>query len=286
MKRILSEVLVFIKFPNDERIDNWSLKKNIKYLFSIFIFELALNVLVLFPILYFLNKIEPLIVEDQIDYKHNTLLESLIIAGVLVPIIEEFIFRYLLRYNKVFSVFINKGKWNIYFKYLVYLSILFFGFIHSSNYTNESVLFYLFLPIIVATQLIGGVFLTFLRVRFNMLTSILSHILWNVSLTLLPLFIVFFEKPYTKSVEGYSVQIEYVNYNKRDNQIFEIDSLDGKIYSIYIKEYSINHILDSLNGYKRSKEDYLINIKLNSKKGISSKDVESVLLDYAQSELD
>lgn len=286
MKKILFEVIAFVRFPNDERIDNWSLRKNLKYLFSIFIFELVLNILVVFPILYFLNKIEPLITEEKIDYKNNTLLGALIVTGVLVPIVEEFIFRYLLRYNKVFSFFVNRGKWNMYFKYLVYLSILIFGFIHSSNYANESVLFYLFLPIIVATQLIGGVFLTFLRVRFNMLTSISSHILWNVSLTLLPLFIVFFEKPYTKSVKDYSVQIEYVNYNKNDNQVFEIDSLGGKIYNLDIKEYSINHILDSLNGYKRSKEDYLINIKLNSKKGISPKDVESVLLDYAQSELD
>ena len=286
MKKILSEVIAFVRFPNDERIDNWSLRKNLKYLFSIFVFELALNVLLVFPILYFLNKIEPLIVEEEIDYKNNTLLGTLIITGVLVPIVEEFIFRYLLRYNKVFSFFVNRGKWNMYFKYLVYLSILIFGFIHSSNYSNESVLFYLFLPVIVATQLIGGVFLTFLRVRFNMLTSISSHILWNVSLTLLPLLIVFFEKPYFKSLEDYSVQIEYVNYNKKDNQVFEIDSLGSKIYNIDIKEYSINHILDSLNGYKRNKEDYLINIKLSSKKGVSLKDVESVLLDYAQSELD
>lgn len=286
MKKILSEVIAFVRFPNDERIDNWSLRKNLKYLLSIFVFELVLNVLVVFPILYFLNEIEPLIVEEEIDYKNNTLLGTLIITGVLVPIVEEFIFRYLLRYNKVFSFFVNREKWNIYFKYLVYLSILIFGFIHSSNYSNESVLFYLFLPVIVATQLIGGVFLTFLRVRFNMLTSISSHILWNISLTLLPLFIVFFEKPYFKSLEDYSVQIEYVIYNKKDNQVFEIDSLGSKIYNIDIKEYSINHILDSLNGYKRNKEDYLINIKLSSKKGISLKDVESVLLDYAQSELD
>jgi hypothetical protein len=33
MKKIILEVLSFIKNPDDQRIENWSLKTNIKYIF-------------------------------------------------------------------------------------------------------------------------------------------------------------------------------------------------------------------------------------------------------------
>lgn len=284
MKQIILEVFNFIKNPKDERIENWTLKKNVNYIFNILIFELLINFLVFIPITYFLNLLEPLISETRIDYKSNTLIYTLFLAGLIVPIAEELIFRYGLRKNKLFSLVISKNVWNKIFRFLVYLSVLTFGFVHISNYENNSILFYCISPIIVSSQLIGGIFLTFLRVKFNLLSAIIAHLLWNSLVIVIPFILIFFEKPYVKQTENYAIKIQYVAYNNKV-QKFEIDSSSSKIYKVKINEYSMNHILDTLLQYKRNNEDHLINIDFNSKRGISKENFKDVLLEYDKEEL-
>ena len=285
MKNILLEVYDFIKNPNDQRIKNWSLELNVKYLLYILFFKFIIAALIYFPLIYFLDKIEPLVYETRIDYKSNTFLQVLVVTSILVPIVEEFIFRYLLRYNKLFSIIINKDKWNIIFKILVYTSIFIFGFGHSSNYENNSTLFYCILPILISTQLIGGVFLTFLRVRFNLLTSIVLHVSWNGLLTIIPFAITIFEKPYENSSENHTLIIEYLNYNTNKLQKFQIDSTSNRIFKIAIEEYSFNHILDSIYQYERNRDDILINMKMVSEKGMTKEEFKKLLMEYDKNEL-
>lgn len=286
MKEILFEVFTFFKNPNDDRIENWTIKKNLKYLFVLLIFELVIFALIYFPLLYLLNETEPFLFETRIDYNNNTFLQTLLITAIVVPLTEEFIFRYLLRYNKLFSKLLNRNKWNFIFKYLVYISILLFGFVHSSNFENNSVFFYCILPILVSTQLIGAVFLTFLRVRFNLASSIFLHILWNAIFTIAPLISSIFEKPYEKVTESYTLKIEYLNYNTNKLQKFEIDTSTSKIFKAEINEYSINHVLDSLYQFKRKRDDCLVNIEFQSKNGIDKEKLQKLLLEYAKKKLE
>ncbi len=285
MKNILLEVYNFIKNPNDERIENWTLKKNVKYLFAILLFELIINSLIYIPLIYFINKVEPVLYETRIDYNNNTFLQSILIMAFIVPIAEEFIFRYLLRYNNLFSKIINRNKWDFLFKILVYTSILIFGFVHTSNFENNSTFFYCVLPILISTQLIGGVFLTFLRVRFNFMTSVISHVLWNGLMTVIPIIISVFEKPYERITDDYALKIEYLNFNTSKPQKFQIDSTSNQIFKIDIEQYSLNHILDSLYQYERNREDILINIKLESKTGLTKEKFKNLLFDYDKNEL-
>ncbi len=285
MKNILLEVYSFLKNPNDQRIENWTFKKNVKYIFAILCFELVFNALIFFPLFYFLNKFEPILYETRIDYNNNTFLQTLLITAFIAPIGEELIFRYLLRYNKLFSKIIDRNKWNFLFKILVYISIILFGFLHSSNFENSSIFFYCILPILVSTQLIGGIFLTFLRVRFNILSSIILHVLWNGIFTIIPIIISIFEKPYELINNDTNLKIEYLNYNSNNQQKFQIDSTSNRIFKIDIEEYSFNHILDSLYQFERNKEDILINMKLESKKGITKEELKELLSDYEKSEL-
>ena len=285
MKNILLEVYNFIKNPNDQRIENWTFKKNVKYILVILCFELVFNALFFIPLIYLLNKVEPILYETRIDYNSNTFLQTLIITAFLVPIAEEMIFRYLLRYNKLFSKIVDRNKWNFLFKILVYISIILFGFLHSSNFENSSTFFYCILPILVSTQLIGGIFLTFLRVRFNILTSIISHVVWNGILTIIPILISLFEKPYELSNNDLNLKIEYLNYNSNIQQKFQIDSTSNRIFKIDIKEYSFNHILDSLYQYERKSDDILINMKMESKKGLTKEEFKKLLMEYDKNEL-
>jgi membrane protease YdiL (CAAX protease family) len=124
MKKIILEVLSFIKNPDDQRIENWSLKTNIKYIFYILFFEFILNMVVINAIIYVINKIEPIVTNTRIIYEDNKLLPMLIAASLWAPLIEEVIFRLGLRYNKFYSVFINRKRWDFIFRFLVYFTVL------------------------------------------------------------------------------------------------------------------------------------------------------------------
>ena len=76
-----------------------------------------------------------------------------------------------------------------------------------------------------------------------------------------------------------------MNYNTNNQQKFQIDSTSNRIFKIDIEEYSFNHILDSLYQFERNKEDILINMKLESKKGITKEELKELLSDYEKSEL-
>ena len=84
--------------------------EKMQYIFYILVFELSINFLVFFPILYILNIVDPIIYDTRLDYKENSLFYILIITAFLVPIVEELIFRLPLRHNKVFSILISKKK--------------------------------------------------------------------------------------------------------------------------------------------------------------------------------
>lgn len=286
MRKFITEVFDFIKNPKDQRIENWSIGKNVKYIIYVLALDLLINIVLFLPILFLLDAAESIISETRIDYSEMSLGYALLLVGLLVPIIEEIIFRLPLRYNKLFSYFISRNKWDRIFRFLVYSSILFFGFVHGSNYENKSIFFYCVLPLLVGTQLFGGVLFTFIRVRFNLLSSIICHVLWNVIVAFIPVLIGIFEKPYAIENESYSLKIEYLNYGSIENQKFKIDSSSSKIFNVEIIEYSYNHVLDSLFNQKRNLEDHLIHINLKSDKGINKEEFKQLLNEYEKNELD
>lgn len=284
MKKIILEVLSFIKNPEDRRIDNWSLKINIKHIFYILFFEFILNLVVINSIIYLINKIEPIVTNTRIVYEDNRLLPMVMAAVLYAPIIEEIIFRLVLRYNIFFSFFISRKRWDIIFRFLVYGSVLAFGFVHSMNFLNDSTFFYWVLPLLVTTQTIGGFILTYLRVRFNFISSLISHALWNFSMMLILFVSPYFVKPYVKENESYSVKIEHLSFSKVELQRFEVDSSANKVFKLDIKEYSINHILDTLFQHERLLDDYVINLHFESKKGTSKEELKKLLLEYEKEE--
>jgi len=55
MKDILSEIIAFIKNPKDERIEDYTLKKNIKYVLFVFCMDVLLNIFLFIPLLYLID---------------------------------------------------------------------------------------------------------------------------------------------------------------------------------------------------------------------------------------
>lgn len=269
MKNYLIDLYQFYKNPNDERIKDYSFNKNIKYILYTSLVDFAIFLL-LFPFLHYLLE-NNLIPEDieKISYKDNTIISSIIIIAVLVPLMEEIIFRLPLRYNRFYALLIPRKIWNYIFRVLIYSIPFIFGIVHLTNYGEITLSLLIMAPILVGSQIIGGYLFTFLRVRFNFISAVLSHCLWNLSITIYLLITSSYEKPYSQTTENYDVKIKYFEYNNLEKQKLVIDSSKNRIFRIEANQYSINHLVDSITNKERKKTDFIIDLKLESKKGIT-----------------
>lgn len=283
MKTYFIELFNFYKNPKDVRIKNYTLIKNIKYILYTFLADLSLT-LIFFPFLYLLSK-NNLIPEDfeRINYTDNTLLKSLMVIAVFVPLLEEIIFRFPIRYNKLYRYFISAKVWDFLFKILVYIIPLLFGFVHLSNFGDITLPLILMSPVLIGSQIIGGYLYTFLRVKFNFASAVVTHMLWNLVLSLGVIFLLSVEKPFQQNDQDLSIEIKQFEYNNLESQNLTIDSIGSKIFKVEAKQYSLNHVVDTIANEQRRKTDVIVDLKLTSKKGITKENFVEIIEDFDKS---
>ena len=258
----------FLKHPKDEQTKE-SFKRKLQTIFILLVGKMCVFCFVLMP----LNDLVEHFVstKSKLDYKHDTLLISIISSIILAPVLEEIGFRLVLRRNFPIKYIFSQKLWDKIFPFLVYASSVIFGFVHLTNYTNDGFWFYVFSPIIISYQLIGGLVTAFIRVKYNFFYGILYHSLWNASLIFPLIFINNFSSPYQEKTEKYSIEIsEKYFFDEDEKQVFKIDSLQGKIYKIEVEQYSFQRFLDSLyQGNKYQINDAFIKMKFDSQKGVT-----------------
>lgn len=283
MKTYFIELFNFYKNPKDVRIKNYTLIKNIKYILYTFLADLSLT-LIFFPFLYLLSK-NNLIPEDfeRINYTDNTLLKSLMVIAVFVPLLEEIIFRFPIRYNKLYRYFISAKVWDFLFKILVYIIPLLFGFVHLSNFGDLTLPLILMSPVLIGSQIIGGYLYTFLRVKFNFVSAVVTHMLWNLVLSLGVIFLLSVEKPFQQNDQDLSIEIKQFEYYNLESQNLTIDSIGSKIFKVEAKQYSLNHVVDTIANEQRRKTDVIVDLKLTSKKGITKENFVEIIEDFDKS---
>lgn len=283
MKTYFIELFSFYRNPKDVRIKNYTLIKNIKYILYTFLADLSLT-LIFFPFLYLLSK-NNLIPEDfeRINYTDNTLLKSLMVIAVFVPLLEEIIFRFPIRYNKLYRYFISAKVWDFLFKILVYIIPLLFGFVHLSNFGDLTLPLILMSPVLIGSQIIGGYLYTFLRVKFNFVSAVVTHMLWNLVLSLGVIFLLSVEKPFQQNDQDLSIEIKQFEYNNLESQNLTIDSIGSKIFKVEAKQYSLNHVVDTIANEQRRKTDVIVDLKLTSKKGITKENFVEIIEDFDKS---
>ncbi|WP_373520595.1 type II CAAX prenyl endopeptidase Rce1 family protein [Aquiflexum sp.] len=176
---------------------------------------LLIDVFLGFTSWYGLICIFPIIEEaDQLEI--DSFKEAIILAVILAPLFEETMFRLFLKFSRArfnislllisLSFFAFSGVagsvmlilWLVqgimmldrryyiivqYFwlrnrKVIFWLVVLFFGLIHLDNYDLDMIPWYLYFPTVLP-QLIGGVFLGIVRIRFGFLWAILLHASFN-----------------------------------------------------------------------------------------------------------
>jgi membrane protease YdiL (CAAX protease family) len=115
--------------------------------------------------------------EHAIDRFLNdySIIPLFLFAVVFAPLIEEILFRGTLIWFR--------GK--RYFKFMLYASVLLFAGVHLTNFEMSWEVFYI-APLLVAPQLILGMFLSYVRVTLGLGWSICLHAMHN-GVLLLPM---------------------------------------------------------------------------------------------------
>lgn len=278
IKNTLTDLLHFLKKPNDKQV-NLSAKQKIKFLLILLFAELLITFVIILPLDSGINELI-LIKTDKFDYKTDTFSSTFLFFVLIIPFLEEVFFRYFLRYKGIKSRIISRKNWDVIFPYLVYLFTVSFGFIHVSNYLNTDIVFYLISPLLIFSQLFGGLIITYIRVRSNFLMGIYYHCIWNFIFAIaIPVLEYQFSKPYTEKTEKYNISIiEKPFFNKEEEQTIKIDSMKNIIKKIEVKQYSLQSVLDTLsNKNKYYVDDILIDLSYNSKNGISKEEFIKIL---------
>ena len=118
-------------------------------------------------------------------------------AVIIAPFLEEVMFRLILKLRSNFLILwplqllillqvdnkINLLKtirnfWNKFYGWIFYLVSIAFGLIHILNF-EPSLNIYLLAPVLVAPQILIGINLGYLRIRFGLIWSILFHAFYN-----------------------------------------------------------------------------------------------------------
>ena len=275
-KNVLGDFYKFLLKPNDHQLQ---LKLKDKFLLILILlgFEILVTLVVILPLLYLIDFLSPL-KQDRIDYS-ETFVYLLVLFVFVVPLIEEVIFRLFLRYRRV-NLVISKESWTKLFPYLVYIPTLIFGFLHLGNFNNENPLFYILSPLVILSQLFGGLVISFIRVRLNFFYSTFYHFIWNFLFAIaVPFLLSVVLKPYTEQTSQYKIVIQELPFFvKNEEQTFKIDSTQSRIGSVQLRQYSVQHLLDSL--YSKDKyfvDDVLINLDFKATKGLKKEEFLEVL---------
>jgi len=170
----LQHIFAYIKQPNCEQAKDLTAKEKGLLLLVILGLSFALN----FVFILLISGLEQLGLFSMKDHAINKMFEDfppifiIISAVVVAPILEELIFR------APITLFCSSGKT---FKWIFYGFAIVFGYMHIANYDlTTNVL--LISPILVAPQIVLGLFLGLIRVRLGLLYSILFHAVYNAIL--------------------------------------------------------------------------------------------------------
>lgn len=276
MKQILIDFWQFIKKPQDfpdTKSNKW------KVFFTLFVAELLLLVVYL-PAAALLDKY--VVLEQSIDLSSSAI-GSLFLFVLLIPLIEEVIFRLGLRRKYLIEAIFDEKAWHRWFPFFVYSSTIIFGLVHISNYANTQWIFFALAPFIILTQLVGGFIMAYLRVRFNFWLGFLYHATWNfMMIFIIGSFVMLFSDDTHIKTDNYELTIKEKMFESfSEKKVISYKADDKTVYSIESKDYNMTELFEII--YKDNKEYIpkpatVVELKFEAENGIS-KDSLLILLE-------
>lgn len=261
----------FLKNPQDSQDPNQSLKQKAKSLLMVLGIAILLSVLTA-ALLDILNELGWVNIDSHKmkDFmKTNSFLKIFLLGVVLIPLLEEIIFRLFLRFKSnyllQFIIYLYPRSkdsihefWQKYFRFIFYFSAIFFAVVHLSNFYEQASHIFL-LPIIVLPQFIGGLMIGYLRVRYNFFLGFLMHAIFNAIFITIALL----------SMDNQPV--EKLNID-RNTFSLKIEEEMGRIKISNVEDYKNDSInfkgksLKSIISFLTSKEKNFINLNNDSLK--------------------
>ena len=250
IKETYKDFTVFLKRPvcQQDPIQTW--RQKAKRLFSLLVIEIPIMV-ILVAVISGIGELGLVNMENHkvaVFLQESSVWEIFLLMVVIVPFVEELIFRLYLRfrYNYLARLIIllasvagkqNKTKietyltnfWASRFKGIFYLSAIIFGFVHLANF-EYTIPVLLLSPILVAPQFILGLFLGYLRVKYTLNLGYFMHAIHNAFFVMVPLiFMSGAIEKLTIKTNDYSLRIEEPTFgvNKSVSSIYT-DSVSFK----------------------------------------------------------
>ena len=198
IKKQISSILNFLRYPQDDKYVGISNADKLRNVLTVVFIELVVVITAGF-VIYGMEEAGVLSFPDHaIEEMLDEMSIWLVLFGavILAPIIEEVLFRGFITLRRFYPLIfvmdlaeaLGKNKfrtikailklWKKYFPLIVILSIATFGYVHVWNFKEE--MSYWMIPIAVSPQLIAGFFLTYVRVRYGLIWSMLSHATTNL----------------------------------------------------------------------------------------------------------
>jgi len=184
----IREINRFILKPTEDCLGQTSLEDKLTLFATALLYHICIGGFLGLGIIYLIDRFL-FNIQHAVELSAHTAL----VAIILAPIAEEALFRlpltyhhnYLVRPIKVLLKVDLQPYWRRYFPTIVYVFVSLFALLHVSNYQNSSILFYVFSVFVVLPQLVGGLTLSFTRIRLGFWWGVLQHALYNLIFVLL-----------------------------------------------------------------------------------------------------
>ena len=293
LKTIVDDFIDFLKSPKEKFNEILSTKQKWEILFSLLLLDFILVILASIITAFidsFLFELESEPLEEL--FSNEGVFSIILMAAVVVPIIEELIFRLPLKYerNLVFHfldfLFKNKAKtlWYKHFKIFFYLFAIVFALVHLSNYNNTNFLFYLLAPLIVLPQFIGSLMIGYVRLKLGFFWGVLQHGLYNLIVFSIGLFLMNTNQVTQVDNTNYSLEINILEFGLNKPIKLETYKTGNNIDSIIGNNTTVKELAEILNATDTIllKKVKRLNIRFINK--TNAKNPETIILDELKKE--
>jgi membrane protease YdiL (CAAX protease family) len=120
VRNTIIDLVNFLKYPKDYQL-SFTIGEKVKFLFVLLLFEIVFLFVVIFPIHLGVDQIT-ILKEPKVDYSISFLM-SILVFVIIMPLVEELVFRYFLRYKGFKTRFISRKDgieyslfWSIYYQ--------------------------------------------------------------------------------------------------------------------------------------------------------------------------
>lgn len=187
----IKSLFSFLRNPKDEKDTESLFSTKMKIFALLFGFEVFVMILLAGVI----NLLDSSGLVDLSEHELGDMMESLpiyvmlLMGVVIIPVLEECIFRFFLRYERnivlrMIAKITNEEKvlnsWKNNYRFIFYFSAFCFGYAHIFNFGTLSTNVILFSPLLILPQFFMGSVAGYLRVRFGFIWSCALHFCHNL----------------------------------------------------------------------------------------------------------